>query len=322
MIAPGAYTDVNTLLEEHARRRPAKVIVESPDQDARITFGELEALTRRFANFLAAEGVGPGDRISVLGDNGIEALVVFWGALRAGVIVNPINVEIREQHVSHILASVAPKLVFWSRELPGDPRQLGLAGTPWIPFGRCGAPNPPDDLLTRLERVPDAPVAARPARTDWSLIDYTSGTTDLPKGAIWTHEAYYAMCESTIDRLEIGEADTILDYRHFSWSSPQILSIGPAMLTGATLVLARKFSQARFFHWLRDHGVTVAVGIPTVINMLLSRPVTVTRDDLPRLRFMTSSTAPLSVDKHHEFEQTYGIPIVQLAGGTETGFMC
>ena len=46
------------------------------------------------------------------------------------------------------------------------------------------------------------------------------------------------MCESPIDRLELGEADTILDYRHFSWSSPQILSIGPAMLTGATLVLA------------------------------------------------------------------------------------
>jgi acyl-coenzyme A synthetase/AMP-(fatty) acid ligase len=130
------------------------------------------------------------------------------------------------------------------------------------------------------------------------------------------------MCESTIDRLGITEADTILDYRHFSWSSPQILSIGPAVLTGATLVLARKFSQARFFEWLADHGVTVAVGIPTVINMLLSRPVAVTKADLPKLRFMTSSTAPLSVDKHVEFERTYGITIVQLAGGTETGFMC
>jgi long-chain acyl-CoA synthetase len=68
--------------------------------------------------------------------------------------------------------------------------------------------------------------------------------------------------------------------------------------------------------------VTVAVGIPTVINMLLSRPVPMTRADVPKLRFMTSSTAPLSVEKHLEFERTYGITIVQLAGGTETGFMC
>ena len=325
MSDPGstAYTDPGTLIEEHARRRPGKVFVESPDQHSRLTFGELAALTRRFASFLASRGVGRGDRISILADNGIEPLVVFWGALRAGVIVNPINVEIREKHVSQILHDVAPKLVFWSRALPGDPRAFGTDAAEWIPFGAWDAPGPPaDDLFARLRAVPETPVAAGPARGDWSLIDYTSGTTDAPKGTIWTHEAFYAMCESPVDRLEITDADTILDYRHFSWSSPQILSIGPTMLTGATLVLARKFSPARFFDWVRDYSVTVAVGIPTVINMLLARPVAVTNADLPTLRFLTSSTAPLSLEKHLEFEKTYGIPIVQLAGGTETGFMC
>src|SRR3989454_4878134 len=123
-LGSSAYTDPNTLFESHARRRPGKVFIESPDQGSRITFGEFEALTRRFANFLASEGVGAGDRISLLSGNGIEALVVFWGALRAGVIVNPINVEIREKHVSQILPDVAPKAIFWSRELPTDPRGL------------------------------------------------------------------------------------------------------------------------------------------------------------------------------------------------------
>ncbi len=318
-----AYTDVNTLLEGHGRRRADKVFIESPDQGSRITFGEFEGLTRRFANFLAGEGIGHGDRISLLADNGIEPLIVFWGGLRAGVIVNPINVEIREKHVSQILHDVAPKAVFWSRELASDPRALGTDGAPWVAFGAWNAPAPPaDDLFGCLRGAYDAPVATRPARDDWSLINYTSGTTDAPKGAIWTHEAYYAMCESPVDRLELGESDTILDYRHFSWSSPQILSVGPTLQTGATLVLARKFSQARFFEWLRDHRVTVSVGIPTVINMLLAKPVPVTKADLPALRFMTSSTAPLSVEKHLEFEKAYGIQIVQLAGGTETGFMC
>src|SRR5438128_7826984 len=318
-----AFVDVNTLLEEHARRRPDKVFIHSPDQGSRISFGEFEALTRRFVNFLAHEGIRHGDRISLLSDNGIEPLVVFWGALRAGVIVNPINVEIREKHVSQILHDVAPKAVFWSRELASDPRALGTGGAPWFAFGAWNASRQPtDDLFARLATESDAPFVTRPARTDWSLINYTSGTTDAPKGAIWTHEAYYAMCESPVDRLEISQADTILDYRHFSWSSPQILSACPTMLTGATLVVARKFSQARFFDWLRDYRVTVCVGIPTVINMLLARPVAVTKAGLPALRFMTSSTAPLSVDKHQEFEKTYGIQIVQLAGGTETGFMC
>ena len=292
------YVAPISLIERHARQRPGKVFIESPDQGSRVTFGEFAALTRRFASLLAERGVRPGDRISVLADNGIEALVVFWGALRAGVIANPINVEIREKHVSQILHEVAPKLIF------------GAGGISI------------DDLLARLGAVPESPSAACPAPGDWSVIDYTSGTTDVPKGTIWTHEAFYAMCESPTERLEITDADTILDYRHFSWSSPQILSIGPTMLTGATLVLARKFSQARFFDWIRDHGVTIAVGIPTVINMLLARPVAVTKTELPTLRFLTSSTAPLSLEKHLEFEKTYGIPIVQLAGGTETGFMC
>jgi long-chain acyl-CoA synthetase len=318
-----AYTDVNTLLEEHARRRPSKIYIESPDQSSRVTWGEFEALTRRFANLLATEGIHAGDRISVLADNGIEALVIFWGALRSGVIVNPINVEIRRTHVRQILGEVAPRLVFKSRELSVDARAPSSGGTPWIPFGAWNAPNPaPDDLFARIRAAPKTPVADHPARGDWSLIDYTSGTTDTPKGVLWTHEAYYAMCESSIDRLEMTEADTILDYRHFSWSSPQILSVGPTLLTGATLVLAAKFSPARFFEWIRDHGVTIAVGIPTVINMLLARPVAVVKTDLPKLRFITSSTAPLSLDKHLEFESTYGIPVVQLAGGTETGFMC
>jgi len=307
-----AFTDPNTLLENHARRRPAKVFVQCPDQRNRITFGEFEALSRRFANLLAAEGLGPGDRISVLAENSSEALVVLWGALRAGVVVNPINVEIREKHVGQILRDVAPKLVVWSQALPGDLRSH-LAGVPGLAV---------EQLDARLAKMSDAPVATPPGRGDWSCISYTSGTTDMPKGVVWTHEAYYAMSESSVDRLQITEADTILDYRHFSWSSPSILSIGPTMQTGATLVLARKFSQHQFFDWLREYGVTIAVGIPTVINMLLARPVAVTGADLPALRFMTSSTAPLSVDKHVEFEKTYGIPIVQLAGGTETGFMC
>ena len=213
-MAPGsnAYTDVNTLLEEHARRRANKIFIESPDQGSRITFGEFEALTRRFANVLAAEGVAFGDRISVLSENAIEALVIFWGALRAGVIVNPINAEIREKHVGQILHEVRPKLVFSHRELPGDPLTLVPADTASIRFGAWNAPSPAaDDLFARLRTVSDAPVPARPKRGDWSCINYTSGTTDMPKGAIWTHEAYYAMSESPVDRLEITDADTILD---------------------------------------------------------------------------------------------------------------
>jgi len=317
------YVDFNRLIAEHARRRPDTIAIESPDQGSRTTFGELDQVTTRLAHFLAARGVKAGDRVSLLSDNSLEALLLFWAVLRSGAVINPINVEIRQKNIQQILHDVRPKLVFWSRDLPDHLKALGAGEQPWIAFGDLhAASRPPDDLWPLVDPMPATPPARSPAPTDLALIDYTSGTTDTPKGVVWTHAQYHAMSESSIDRLEIGPGDTLLDYRHFSWSSPQILSIGPSMQTGATLVFARKFSQARFFDWIKTHGVTIAVGIPTVLNMLLNRPVPVTKADVPTLKFMTSSTAPLSVEKHLEFERRYGITIVQLAGGTETGFMC
>src|SRR5437899_12630226 len=93
-LGSSAYIDPNTLFESHARRRPGKIFIESPDQGSRITFGEFEALTRRFATFLASEGVRVGDRISVLADNGIASLVAFGAARPSGVMVNRIDVSI------------------------------------------------------------------------------------------------------------------------------------------------------------------------------------------------------------------------------------
>ncbi|PYM67502.1 MAG: hypothetical protein DME11_03475, partial [Candidatus Rokuibacteriota bacterium] len=89
-------------------------------------------MTRRLVNFLTGEGVRPGDRISILSDNAIEALVVFWGGLRAGVIVNPINVEIQAKHVIQILHDVGPRLVFGSRERD-DLRGLAPGGATCVP---------------------------------------------------------------------------------------------------------------------------------------------------------------------------------------------
>ena len=78
--------------------------------------------------------------------------------------MNPINVEIREAHVGQILHDVAPRAVFWSRELPADPLRLAAGTTPWIPFGSWNAPGPPaEDLFARLHAAPADPVTARPA---------------------------------------------------------------------------------------------------------------------------------------------------------------
>jgi long-chain acyl-CoA synthetase len=90
---------------------------------------------------------------------------------------------------------------------------------------------------------------------------------------------------------------------------------------GATLILAEKFSASRYFQHLRDHGVTIAAGNPTTINILLNGEQSGHRDNLPKLRFVTSSSAPLLVEEWKRFEQKFGIAVAQGCGASEASWI-
>jgi acyl-coenzyme A synthetase/AMP-(fatty) acid ligase len=104
-----------------------------------------------------------------------------------------------------------------------------------------------------------------------------------------------------IDPLAAGwgltAADRLYDFRPFSWNSAQTLGGLAVLNSGATLVLAEKFSASRFFQHLREYGVTISTGNPTTINILLNSEQTAHRDSVPKLRFITSSSAPLLLEE-------------------------
>ncbi len=324
MTQAGAYTDVNALLNGHSQRHPDKTFIESIHQGKRLTFGQLNGVCNRIARFLGDRGIRANDRVTVLSENSLEALLLFFGVLKYGAAVNPLNVEETGQNIRAILQDVQPRAVLWQRAACAARPDLPTSGPGlWIPFGDWDAADPPeDDLFRALRTFPEAPFPASVARPgDIALVDFTSGTMATPKGILCSHAAYFHMVQEVVERFEIGPEDRILEYRAYSWESPQLLSIGASHHTGATLVLAKKFSQSHFFEWLQTYRITVAAGVPTVINMLLARPLPFRREDLPALRYITSSTAPLAREKHEEFERRYGIPIVQACGMSEAGFM-
>src|SRR4029077_12480192 len=81
-----------------------------------------------------------------------------------------------------------------------------------------------------------------------------------------------------------------------------------------------RFSRSKFFEHIKTYGATIATGNPTTLNMLLNGDET-TREDLPTLRFTTSSSAPLTVEEWRRFEQRFGIPVAQGYGSSETGWI-
>ena len=156
---------------------------------------------------------------------------------------------------------------------------------------------------------------------DTAVIFFTSGTSDRPKGVVLSFREHLSNIAPTADGFDITADDRIYDYRSFNWASAQLLGALVPLCRGASLIMAQKFSASRFFDHIREHGATVAAGNPTTINMLLGTESAAHRDNLPTLRFITSSSAPLLVEEWRRFEERFGIPIAQGYGSSETGWI-
>ena len=100
-----------------------------------------------------------------------------------------------------------------------------------------------------------------------------------------------------------------------------MISLNPAMLSGATLLFAKNFSRSRFVSWIEAHQPTIIVAVPTVVNMLLEQPIQNGKEVFASVRFVSCSTAPLMPDAHRRFEDIYGVELVQLYGMSEGGIV-
>lgn len=324
------YRSVAAMLHSHAEDRGDKPFIVSVDQDGRsITFGALWRLSNRMARFLADKGIGPGGRIAVLTDNRLEMPVLYYAIQRYGAAFCTINVEVNAAHVREMLDRIAPDLVLWHEDLDAAAYRAADASPDdrWHRFGDCdpgGTAATDGGLFEALNAYSDADDAPESPHgpDDLCVLSFTSGTSAAPKGVMHRFGNYYWIADQAIDMWKLTDADRMLEFRSLSWASSHMLCLSPALRVGATILLASRFSRSRFFGWLRDFKPSMVIGVPTVINMLLEHDpapedIAATR----ALRFMSSSTAPLMVDQHRRFEDTYGIELVQLYGMSEGGIV-
>lgn len=316
------FRPVAELLAAYRERDPDKRAIVDLDQKSAITYGELERAAIDIAAALKRHGVAKGDRVVLLADEVLEKLMLWLGIWRIGAVVCPLNVELNTEHVAALSQAIGPKLILIHEKLDASAFTLGN-DAPVVRFGRCGAGgDAPGDFFATLQRGEAADLPERNHPADLSCIFCTSGTTSKPKLVVYDHAAYWLSGLSTLDMLGLTENDRTLEYRSFGWNSAQVLSLMPFLQTGLTLHIARRFSHSRFFEWIRDYELTFSAGVPTVVNMLLNKPLGYTADDIPSLRLMTCSTAPLSPEQWERFEKTYGLTLLQLYGMSEAGWIC
>ena len=326
-----AFETTASLLRKYNRRHPDKTAIVDLERGAAITFGQLHDAADRIAQFLERRGIAKGDRIALLSGENIEKLIVWIGIWRYGAVVCPLNVEMNETHLVEILGNIGPTLTLWHDGLDGPALTAGLSGEvmrfgDWSPDAGGGDADrffAADEFFAAVAACPGDPESGTATGADdVAAIFCTSGTTSKPKCVVYNHLSYWLSGLSTLDMLGLTADDRTLEYRSFGWNSAQILSLLPLLQTGLTLHIAKRFSHSRFFDWIRDYGITFAAGVPTVVNMLLNEPLGITADDVPTLRLMTCSTAPLSPDQWQKFEAMYGVTLLQLYGMSEAGWIC
>lgn len=306
------YQNFHRILQDKAKHLGPKDCIISVDQDKRITFNDMNASCNKVANFLRNKGVQKNDRISLIGKNSIETVIIFLGVLKYGAVINPINSEESKENIFSIVKKVGPKIVIHEKNIDLSHLPTSLPEMAYIRK---------QEVLRLSETCDHVFQQHLGSKNDIAEILFTSGTTEFPKGIVISREGLFFMVKEVIEKLGITTKDRILEYRAYSWASAQLLTILSSILSGATLVLAQKFSRTHFPQWLKAHDVTISSGVPTVFNILVSDPVNLHQSDVPHLKFITSSSAPLSTEKQHEFERIYKIPINQMAGMSEAGWM-
>ena len=318
------YEPVADLLAKYAKRDPGKTAIVDLESGTAIDFGQLDGVAIDIAAYLKSKGIGKGSRVLVLSDECLEKLLIWFGIWRIGAVICPFNLEINEKQMVSLTAALKPALILYHQDIDVV-AMVGDAPAERVRFGNWsaeGAKDSKDELFAALPRGDAATLPERNNADDTACIFCTSGTTARPKIVIYNHAAYWMNGLDTLEFLGLTENDRTLEYRSFGWNSAQVLSLLPFLQKGLTMHVAKRFSHSRFFEWVQQHGITFSAGVPTVLNILLNKPIGYTAKDVPTLRLMSCSTAPLTAQQWLQFEEMYGVTLLQMYGMSETGWIC
>jgi long-chain acyl-CoA synthetase len=325
-----------SILEQHARRRPDRLALVFGG--TRLTYGALDGWANQIAGGLAASGFGPGDHIALLCPNCPYFPAVYFGILKTGATVVPLNVLLKPREIAyHLRDSDAKALLCFegTDEFPmAEAAKAAIAVAPscsrFIVLPREGsAAFAHDSEAVTLERLttnqPATFEASPTAPGDTAVILYTSGTTGQPKGAELTHlnMAMNAMvtaelCASSHD--ENGEHRTAVTLPLFH-ATAQTVQMNAYLHLGGALVLLPRFDPGALLAAMMKERVTHWIGVPTMYWSVLEyvREKNVDVSSLAgTLKLANSGGAPMPVELMKAFQETFGVRVVEGYGLSET----
>jgi len=328
---------VSDLLGQAAARFPDRPAIRFYGRT--LTYRELDDLATRWAGAVAALGGGRGRTVGIMLPNLPQTVLACYGSLRAGAVVTMINPLYVEQEIAHQVRDAGCELLlaldqFYPRIAPLLGRSClqrvvvtGVADfLPWAkrllyPL-KAGGPQIaiPAEVprLRDLLRGAGRPPAGRPAPEDLALLQYTGGTTGLPKGVVLSHRNLVCntwQCRSWMPTLREGEERflAVLPFFHvYGLSACQNLAVS----IGACLTLLPRFQVSEVLETISRERVTVFPGIPAMYAAINNHQ-SIERYDLRSVRLCISGAGPLHPSVQDRFQSLTGARLVEGYGLTE-----
>jgi long-chain acyl-CoA synthetase len=245
-------------------------------------------------------------------------VIAYHAALRAGAVVNPVNVMLTAEEVAFVLNDCGAAAIFTS----GDKAEVIAGLTRSVPTLRRvisfdGAGSGVTGFAELLDHPATAPEVARPDPAGLSTIGYTSGTTGHPKGAMQSHRAVFLNSAALFAVQTRTDRDVLLSALPLPHVYGNIVMNGTFM-AGATLVMMERFDPAQALAAIQRHRATVFDGVPTMYAMMLADP-SLPGTDLSSLRICGVGGQTMPAAKMAEWERRSGAPLLELWGMTELG---
>jgi amino acid adenylation domain-containing protein len=314
----GDSKSVRQVIDRMALTQSDAAFLISPETERLLTFAGLQEQSRAVASRLQEAGLQRGDKVALVMGNGLFTVQLFLGTMYAGLVSVPLDVRAGAAQLAATLEHCDAKLIFAEEQY----RAVVEAAVAGMDRATLVITADIDSFANEIVMPLDDPPSTAPKGEDPALLMYTSGSVGRPKAAVHSHRTLLAHGRNCVRSHELSSTDRSLLVLPLYHINAECVTLMPTLMSGGSVVVPHCFNVSQFWDWLDDYRCTWSAVVPTIVAQLLDWQdprAEMRKSSFRRVRFLRSSSAPLSPSLHREFLTKFELLLIQAMGSTETG---